>query len=217
MPAFAKIGLSKLVMQGFWFVILLAVLFRPFIGVIRTASRITNQKPSWPTWTSRSWRRPACSSRTGRDARRTDRPRRPRDRRQRQDQRVAGGFRFAQRTPGAAGRAPPGREHRHQEDVERVQRQHDAGNEGAFVHVADRAAELVGHHDQRQRRQLRQRAGRRDDAGGDAAVVAVARRDRQRDRPTRRPRRWWRRAGRRRTPPHPQCRRRYKPNNCPIV
>jgi TRAP-type mannitol/chloroaromatic compound transport system permease large subunit len=36
MPAFAKIGLSKLVMQGFWFVILLAVLFRPFIGVIRT-------------------------------------------------------------------------------------------------------------------------------------------------------------------------------------
>ncbi|MCP9626217.1 TRAP transporter large permease subunit [Rhodopseudomonas palustris] len=36
MPAFAKIGLSKIVMQGFWFVILLAVLFRPFIGVIRT-------------------------------------------------------------------------------------------------------------------------------------------------------------------------------------
>uniref|UniRef100_UPI003B3BC27A TRAP transporter large permease subunit n=1 Tax=Rhodopseudomonas sp. TaxID=1078 RepID=UPI003B3BC27A len=38
MAAFAKIGLSKLVMQGFWFVILLAVLFRPFIGVIRTVT-----------------------------------------------------------------------------------------------------------------------------------------------------------------------------------
>ncbi|MBI5130216.1 MAG: TRAP transporter large permease subunit [Rhodopseudomonas palustris] len=36
MPAFDKIGLSKLVMQGFWFVVLLAVLFRPFIGVVRT-------------------------------------------------------------------------------------------------------------------------------------------------------------------------------------
>ncbi|RJF70217.1 TRAP transporter large permease [Rhodopseudomonas palustris] len=36
MPAFDKVGLSKLVMQAFWFVILLAVLFRPFIGTIRT-------------------------------------------------------------------------------------------------------------------------------------------------------------------------------------
>ncbi|MGO3934554.1 TRAP transporter large permease [Rhodopseudomonas pseudopalustris] len=36
MPAFDKVGLSTLVMQGFWFVILLAVLFRPFIGLIRT-------------------------------------------------------------------------------------------------------------------------------------------------------------------------------------
>ncbi|NVN86921.1 MAG: TRAP transporter large permease subunit [Rhodopseudomonas sp.] len=36
MPAFDKIGLGRLVMQGFWFVILLAVLFRPFIGIIRT-------------------------------------------------------------------------------------------------------------------------------------------------------------------------------------
>jgi len=36
MPAFAKVGLSLLVMQGFWFVILLAILFRPFIGIIRT-------------------------------------------------------------------------------------------------------------------------------------------------------------------------------------
>ncbi|MFZ5738277.1 MAG: TRAP transporter large permease [Pseudomonadota bacterium] len=36
MPAFDKIGLSKLVMQAFWFVVLTAVLFRPFIGIIRT-------------------------------------------------------------------------------------------------------------------------------------------------------------------------------------
>ena len=36
MPAFDKVGLSKLVMHAFWFVILLAVLFRPFIGTIRT-------------------------------------------------------------------------------------------------------------------------------------------------------------------------------------
>ncbi|QQM03485.1 hypothetical protein I8G32_02026 [Rhodopseudomonas palustris] len=35
-PAFDKVGLSQLVMQGFWFVILTAVLFRPFIGIIRT-------------------------------------------------------------------------------------------------------------------------------------------------------------------------------------
>ncbi|WP_322516544.1 TRAP transporter large permease subunit [Rhodopseudomonas palustris] len=36
MPAFDKIGLPAMAMQGFWFVVLLAVLFRPFIGVIRT-------------------------------------------------------------------------------------------------------------------------------------------------------------------------------------
>jgi tripartite ATP-independent transporter DctM subunit len=36
LPAFDKVGLGKLVMQGFWFVILLAVLFRPLIGIIRT-------------------------------------------------------------------------------------------------------------------------------------------------------------------------------------
>jgi tripartite ATP-independent transporter DctM subunit len=36
MPAFDKVGLSKLVMQAFWFVVLTAVLFRPFIGIIRT-------------------------------------------------------------------------------------------------------------------------------------------------------------------------------------
>ncbi|ABD08087.1 TRAP C4-dicarboxylate transport system permease DctM subunit [Rhodopseudomonas palustris HaA2] len=36
MPAFDKVGLPAMAMQGFWFVVLLAVLFRPFIGVIRT-------------------------------------------------------------------------------------------------------------------------------------------------------------------------------------
>ncbi|WP_047309603.1 TRAP transporter large permease [Rhodopseudomonas palustris] len=36
MPAFDKVGLSRLVMQAFWFVVLTAVLFRPFIGIIRT-------------------------------------------------------------------------------------------------------------------------------------------------------------------------------------
>ncbi|MCG6203061.1 TRAP transporter large permease subunit [Rhodopseudomonas sp. HC1] len=36
MPAFDKVGLPTLAMQGFWFLVLLAVLFRPFIGVIRT-------------------------------------------------------------------------------------------------------------------------------------------------------------------------------------
>ena len=61
--------------------------------------------------------------------------------------------------------------------------QHEPGNERAFVHVADRLAELVGHHDQHQRgrNDLRQRAGCRDDAGRHAAVIAVAQHDRQRD------------------------------------
>ena len=71
-----------------------------------------------------------------------------------------------------------------EEDVAGIERgQHEAGDEGALVHVADRAAELVGHDDQHQRRRddLRQRAGGRDDAGGEAAVVAVAQHDRQRD------------------------------------
>ncbi|MBB5049074.1 tripartite ATP-independent transporter DctM subunit [Rhodopseudomonas rhenobacensis] len=35
-PAFDKIGLGKLVQHGFWFVILLGILTRPFIGIIRT-------------------------------------------------------------------------------------------------------------------------------------------------------------------------------------
>jgi TRAP-type mannitol/chloroaromatic compound transport system permease large subunit len=35
-PLFDKIGLGKAVLEGFWFVILLGVLFKPFIGIIRT-------------------------------------------------------------------------------------------------------------------------------------------------------------------------------------
>ncbi|HEY0327937.1 MAG TPA: TRAP transporter large permease subunit [Rhodopseudomonas sp.] len=35
-PAFDKFGLGRLVLQGFWFVILLGILTRPFIGIIRT-------------------------------------------------------------------------------------------------------------------------------------------------------------------------------------
>ncbi|ABD87625.1 TRAP transporter large permease [Rhodopseudomonas palustris] len=35
-PAFDMIGLGKLALQGFWFVILLGILTRPFIGIIRT-------------------------------------------------------------------------------------------------------------------------------------------------------------------------------------
>ena len=73
-----------------------------------------------------------------------------------------------------------------QEDIDGVKaRQHEARDEGALVHVADRAAELVGHDDEheRGRNDLRQRAGGRDDAGGDAPVIAVAQHDRQRDQP----------------------------------
>jgi hypothetical protein len=62
-------------------------------------------------------------------------------------------------------------------------RENEARNERAFVHVADRAAELVGHHDQHQRRRddLRERARCRDDARSQSPVVAVAQHDRQRD------------------------------------
>ena len=61
--------------------------------------------------------------------------------------------------------------------------QHQPGNEGALVHVADRAAELVGHHDEhdRGRNDLRERAGCRDDAGGHAPVIAITQHDRQRN------------------------------------
>jgi hypothetical protein len=53
----------------------------------------------------------------------------------------------------------------------------------APVHVADRPAELVGHHDQDERRRddLRERAGRRDHAGRELLAVAVPQHDRQRD------------------------------------
>ena len=54
---------------------------------------------------------------------------------------------------------------------------------GAEIHVADRLAELVGHHDQHQRRrhQLGDGAGGRQHAGDVADVVAVAHHDRHRD------------------------------------
>ena len=76
------------------------------------------------------------------------------------------------------------REHGHKEDVERIeQRQDKARHEGAFVHVTDRAAELVGHDDQHQRGRddLRESPRGGDHAGCDAAVIAVAQHDRQRD------------------------------------
>jgi hypothetical protein len=61
--------------------------------------------------------------------------------------------------------------------------QQQARDQRAGVHVADRAAELVGQHDQHQRGRdgLRQRARGGDGAGGDGAVVAVAQHDGQRD------------------------------------
>ena len=57
----------------------------------------------------------------------------------------------------------------------------------ALVHVADRAAELVRHHDQDQRgwNDLRQCSGGRDHARCQTPVVAVAQHDRQRDQPHR--------------------------------
>ena len=97
------------------------------------------------------------------------------------------GCRLSSRKPIASGRQARRRLGKDQRDEERVAGietgEHQARNEGALVHVADRLAELVGHHDQHQRRRddLRQRAGGRDDAGGHAAVVAVAQHDRQRD------------------------------------
>ena len=76
------------------------------------------------------------------------------------------------------------REDRQQEDIACIQdREHDTRDEGAFIHVADGAPELVGHHDEdeRGRNDLRERAGGGDDARRDAAVVAVAQHDGQRD------------------------------------
>ncbi len=55
----------------------------------------------------------------------------------------------------------------------------------ALVHVADRAAEHIGHHDQHQRgrNDLRQGAARGDDTGRQTRVIAVAQHDGQRDQP----------------------------------
>jgi hypothetical protein len=75
-------------------------------------------------------------------------------------------------------------DHRHQHDVTDVQTgEHQTRHEGAGVHGADRAAELVGHDDQHQRgrNDLRQGARGGNNAGGEPAVVAVAQHDRQRD------------------------------------
>jgi hypothetical protein len=71
--------------------------------------------------------------------------------------------------------------HGHEQQVAAHQQQ--ARQHGPGVHVAHRAAQLVGQHDQHQRRRngLRQRAAGRDGAGGDGAVVAVAQHDGQRD------------------------------------
>ena len=72
----------------------------------------------------------------------------------------------------------------HQEDVHGIENgEHEARNECAFVHVADRFAELIGHYDEHQRRRddLRQRAGGGDDAACHAPVVTIAQHDRQRD------------------------------------
>ena len=59
----------------------------------------------------------------------------------------------------------------------------DRGPDRAEIHVADRDAELVGEHDQHQRRRDHLGDGARggDHAGGDAHVVAVLHHDRQRD------------------------------------
>ena len=59
----------------------------------------------------------------------------------------------------------------------------EAGQNRALVHVAHRAAELVGEHDQHQARRndLRERARSGDHAAREAPVIAVAQHDRQRD------------------------------------
>ena len=81
-------------------------------------------------------------------------------------------------------RNPARPDDRDEEDITGIEgRQHDAGDEGAFVHVAHRLAELVSHdnQDKRGRDDLCQRARGRNDTRGDAAVIAVAQHDRQRD------------------------------------
>ena len=102
-----------------------------------------------------------------------------------QRRRAAAAVRLAHRARFRRQRRRPVRlDDRRAEHVQRVEAgEHDAGDERAGVHVADRAAELVGHDDQHERRRddLRERAGRGDDAGREPPVVAVAQHDRQRD------------------------------------
>ncbi len=89
------------------------------------------------------------------------------------------------RRQGRRGSRPHDRRHSDKDGVERRERQ--PRDEGALIHVADRAAELVGHDDQHEARRddLRQSARGGDNAGSKTAVVAVAQHDRQRDQPHR--------------------------------
>src|SRR5690606_12973183 len=86
------------------------------------------------------------------------------------------------------GRGGLRKEQRAAHDIKEVHAgQDERGIDGAGVHVAHRAAELVGQHDEHEARRddLRERAGGRDDASGELAVVAVAHHDGQGDEPHR--------------------------------
>ena len=75
-----------------------------------------------------------------------------------------------------------------EKDVERERAGQGQGrDQGSGIHVADRAPELVGQHDQHQRgrHDLRQRARSRDHPGREALVVMVAQHDRQGNQPHR--------------------------------
>jgi hypothetical protein len=111
---------------------------------------------------------------------------RERDQEEHAQRPVAGGaVRLAQRARLGRQGGNPGRlERRDEQRIARIEaRQHDARDEGARVHVAHRAAELVGHDDEHERRRddLRKRSGGGDGAGRKAPVVAVTQHDRQRD------------------------------------
>jgi hypothetical protein len=98
---------------------------------------------------------------------------------------AAGAVAFAVDTGfGRQRRYPLGLDDGHHGDEGQVQRhEQQPRQQRAGVHVAHRAAELVGQHDEHQRRRdrLRQRAAGRDGAGGNGAVVAIAQHDGQRD------------------------------------
>ena len=85
------------------------------------------------------------------------------------------------------GRQAGGRLGEDQRDKKRVNCvetcEHQPRQESSFVHVADRLAELVGHHDQHQRgrHQLGDGAGCGEHAGNVANIVAVAEHHRHRD------------------------------------